>query len=168
MKNKGRFWRAKASLFGRESVAAFLVGDLGCALQGSQTAPIFHWLQPAPPSTPFRFETRVCPACCRFHKQLSQSSKVVQTCQQPPSKSLLVTRHSSLVTRHSSPGIVTTGNPLRHFLAPCSPRHTGHISFLLVWSMPSGRGPAGEGPTLIIVGKGEESTPDMMHRPLPI
>lgn len=79
--------------------------------------------------------------------------------------SLLVIRHSSLVT---SPGIVTTGNLLRHFLAPCSPGYIGCISFLLVWSMPSGRGPAGEGPTLIIVGKGEEGTLDMMHRPLPI
>lgn len=38
MKNKGRFWRAKASLFGRESVAAFLVGDLGCAYRDRDSA----------------------------------------------------------------------------------------------------------------------------------
>lgn len=37
-KNKGRFWRAKASLFGRESVAAFLVGDLGCAYRDLDSA----------------------------------------------------------------------------------------------------------------------------------
>lgn len=128
MKNKGRFWRAKASLFGRESVAAFLVGDLGCALQGSQTAPIFHWLQPAPPSTPFRFETRVCPACCRFPRAVVQSCKVVLSVSRHPQN-----RYWLLVTRHFS-WDCHDWQPLEAF--PCSlfPRHIGCISFLLVWS----------------------------------
>lgn len=58
-KNKGRFWRAKASLFGRESVAAFLVGDLGCAHRDQGGADFRLDAAVAPPTAPFRFETGV-------------------------------------------------------------------------------------------------------------
>lgn len=55
MKNKGRFWRAKASLFGRESVAAFLVGDLGCAYRDRDSADFrLDAACPAQHTIPFR------------------------------------------------------------------------------------------------------------------
>lgn len=136
MKNKGRFWRAKASLFGRESVAAFLVGDLGCAYR-DQTAPIFDWMQPAPPSTPFRFETGPWwwlsvrfVQLCRFHASCPKLSAGT-----PKSLlvrySLLVIRHSSLVT---SPGNCHDWQPPEAF--PCSLFPKPIHPFLSYWCGP--------------------------------
>lgn len=171
MKNKGRFWRAKASLFGRESVAAFLVGDLGCAYRDHRQRRFSIGCslpRPAHHSVSRRGRGGGCQSGL---SSFVASTRVVPSCQQaPPNRYSFVTRYSSFVTRHSSLllGTVTTGNLLRHFLAPCSPSPSIH--FFPTGVVHAGRtgGPAGEGPTLIIVGKGEEGTPGMMHRPLPI
>lgn len=143
-KNKGCFGRAKASLFGRESVAAFLVGDLGCHT-GIRTAPIFDWMQQcsARETFPFRDRSLIIPIPKVCHFQLVSRHYLVES---------LVTRHSSLFLRlpcvcHSW----AINQPLwhaTHLLAPCSKIH-----LMPVMSMP-GAGTSRQGvPTLIMGGQ---------------
>lgn len=134
MENKGCFWRAKVSLFGRESVAAFLVGDLGCAYRDHDSADFR--LDAAPPHP----------------RHLSVSRRVLSdlslpTCQ-PAAPSCCV---SAVVTRHFpwDGHNCKTSCGISHSLLP------GPANLMLVCSMPGRRGPADKGPTLIIVGKGE-------------
>lgn len=133
-KNKGRFWRAKSSLFGRESVAAFLVGDLGCARRDQGSADFRLDAAVAPPTRPFRFETGVAHfQGCHF-----------QACRQSVT---LVARCSSLAAHRLCRACL--GQP--RLAAPCGISCSLRPSPARAWCYPdrAGRGPAGKGPSSV-------------------
>lgn len=130
LKNKGCFWRAKASLFGRERVAAFLVGDLGCANRDEDGAE-------------FRLDAAVPrPGDLSVSRRITHSlTHSLVTCQ----PSLVVTRNFLCVwpQQVSDAYCRRLLSLLLHFL----------LQLQLLLLMPGGDLQA-RGPTLIIVGKG--------------
>lgn len=109
-KTKGGFWRAKASLFGRESVAAFLVGDLGCAYRDQDRAD-FRLDAAAPRPPDLSVSSRTSPPSQPLCLSCSPCLLVSRHCLLC---SRLVTRHSSSVTRHNwttSPASVPAPKP---------------------------------------------------------